>query len=213
MNSPYYPIFLNAKFLACLVVGGGTVAQRKIETLLESGAAVTVVSPDVTDRLDDMAKQGRIEWFAERYDERFLQGKNLVIGATDDTGVNERIFLDAKKAGIPVNIVDDPEHCTFIVPSVLAKGPLVVAVSTGGAAPKLAAKIRGELETLIPDEYAVMIAKLQALRPAIKRLPADKKENFWQTIYALEIGPYTGKPEQLRAYVEALLQRFSGQDK
>lgn len=209
MNNPYYPIFVKGDCLNCLVVGGGKVAERKVETLMESGASVSVVSPQVTDGLAKLARQNRIRLIPERYEGRHLERVQLVIGATDDRAVNERIFLDAKQKGILVNIVDDPEYCSFIVPSVMTKGPLCVAVSTGGAAPKLAAKIRRELEAFIPDEYAAMIDELRILRPAIKQLAPDRKEQFWQAVSSLEVNSYQGKADALRQHLRKELDHFS----
>ena len=209
MNSTYYPIFVKGDCLKCLVIGGGKVAERKIEVLIEFGAQVTVVSPQITAPLEGLARQNRLRWVAERYEERFLQGIQLVIGATNDRAVNKRIFLDAKKRGILVNMVDDPEHCTFIVPSVMTRGALCVAVGTGGAAPKLAAKIRRELEAHIPEEYTVMIDELNTLRPSIRRLAADCKEHFWQIISSLEVASYQGQAEALRQRIRKELEHFA----
>jgi len=208
MNDRFYPVFVKGKCLHCLVVGGGKVGVRKIESLIESGAYVTVVSPQGTDHLAELARQARLRWVREPYEERFLQGMQLVIGATDDRAVNERIFNDAKKMGILVNIVDDPEHCTFIVPSVMTKGQLCVAVGTGGAAPKVAAKIRTELEAHVPDEYEVMIDELSLLRPTIKRLTADCKDRFWQTIFSLEVTSYRGRAGALRQRIRNELKHL-----
>ncbi len=198
MHSGYYPIFIKGERVHCLVVGGGTVAVRKAESLLESGATVTVLSPQGSDRLAELEQQNRLVWIRLRYEERFLQGMQLAIGATDDPAVNEQIFIDANSRGILVNVVDDPDHCTFIVPSVMTKGQLCVAVGTGGAAPMVAAKIRAELETMLPEEYAAMIDELGALRPAIKRLCASGKDRFWKSVCALDIASFRERPEVLR---------------
>jgi siroheme synthase-like protein len=197
-NTGYYPIFVNGRRLPCLVVGGGMVGVRKAESLLESGATVTVLSPQGSDRLADLERQNRLVWIRNHYEERFLQDMQLVIGATDDPDINEQVYIDANSRGILVNVADDPEHCTFIVPSVMTKGRLCVAVGTGGAAPMVAAKIRAELEAVLPEEYAAMIDELGALRPAIRRMPAGDKDRFWQSVCAIDISAFRGQPEVLR---------------
>jgi precorrin-2 dehydrogenase/sirohydrochlorin ferrochelatase len=207
MSDRYYPIFVKGRNLHGLVAGGGTVGVRKAEALLASGARVTVVSPQGTDRLIDLSERNLLQWVREPYNDGFLQGVRLAIGATGDRSVNERVYRDACRRGIPVNIVDDPELCTFIVPAVVTKGPLCVAVCTGGAAPALARKIRDDLEAALPDEYEAMIDELGLLRPAIRRLTAGSKERFWQTIASIDPNDYRGEPEALRRHIRAELER------
>ena len=207
MTNNFYPIFINGNQLSCLIVGGGKVAERKVETLAENGATITVVSPQITPLIASAVTAGKATWIESRYDKQFIKDVQLVIGATDSPAVNEQIYLDAKRLNILVNIVDDPDHCTFIVPSVLCKGPLKIAVSTGGAAPKLAGKIRRDIERKIPDEYTVMIEELHELRPRIKQLPADQKNLFWQTIATLNVSDYTGQADNLRRWINQLLDQ------
>jgi len=194
MNERYVPVFMVGSSLRCLVVGGGIVAQRKAESLLGAGATITLVSPEVTPRLSALAKRGAIEWEAQKYRRAHLKKATLVVGATNDPAVNERVFLDACKAGLPVNVVDDPAHCTFIVPSVFTKGPIQIAVSTGGAAPMLAAKLRREIEKTISDEHVCLATELRKMRPEIKRLCAPDKERFWRSVGALSVSSFKGKP-------------------
>ena len=142
----YYPVYLNLKGKRCLVVGGGSVALRKVSGLLKAQAKVKVVSPDAAVRLKKLAKAGRIELALRHYRSGELKKSMLVIGATDDERVNRRIFNDAQNKGILVNIVDNPKYCNFIVPSVLRRGDLCISISTGGVSPALAKNIRKELE-------------------------------------------------------------------
>jgi siroheme synthase-like protein len=209
MNERYVPVYLVGSSLRCLVVGGGIVAQRKAEVLLDAGATITLVSPDVTPRLAALAKRGSIKRFAAKYKTQHLKNANLVVGATNDASVNEKVFLDARKRGIPVNIVDDPAHCTFIVPSVFSKGHIQIAVSTGGAAPAIAAKLRREIEEVISDEHACMVGELKKMRPNIKRLCAPDKKRFWNSVSSISVSSYKGKPAQLKRLLRSELKRHS----
>ena len=193
----------------CLIVGGGNVAERKADALLDAGAMVTVVSPQLTARLSSLARRGTIECVKATYRASHLKGSNLVIGATNDTRVNAQVYREAKRLDIPVNIVDDPEHCTFIVPSVSRKGPFQVAVSTGGAAPALAARLRREFEKLISDELVCMAGELGKMRPQIKLLDAQDKERFWNTVLSLRVSSYKGKEGLLKKRLHAEMKRYS----
>ncbi|MHB1100726.1 MAG: precorrin-2 dehydrogenase/sirohydrochlorin ferrochelatase family protein, partial [Burkholderiales bacterium] len=130
----FFPIFLNLKGKTCLVVGGGEVAVRKASVLLQSGAKVKVVSPGLCMELRKL----EIEHLPERFSEAHLEGMTLAIAATDDRAVNVAVSEAARKRNIPVNVVDNPDLCSFVMPSILDRSPLIVAFSTGGASPVLA---------------------------------------------------------------------------
>jgi siroheme synthase-like protein len=197
MNERYFPVYLVGPLVRCLIVGGGTVARRKAEALLDAGAEVTVVSPELTPRLSALVKRGSLEWIPDRYRTSHMKRTNLVVGATNDNAVNERVFRDAARLSILVNIVDDPAHCTFIVPSVFRKGPIQVTVSTGGAAPALAAQLRRKIEKLISDEFVRLVTELKKMRPEIKRLRPAGKAKFWRSVESLSLSAYRGKPARL----------------
>jgi precorrin-2 dehydrogenase/sirohydrochlorin ferrochelatase len=163
----YYPLFLDISRRRCLIVGGGQVAERKADRLLACGAAVEVVSRRLTARLAALREAGRIVHHDAGYRESFLAGVFLVIGATDDEAVNERVSRDARDRGILVNIVDDPERCDFILPAVLERGDLAIAVATGGRSPALAREIRLALEANYGPEYAVLTEILGRVREAV----------------------------------------------
>ena len=173
---PYYPINLNLSGRTCAVIGGGAVAERKTESLLEYGASVRVVSPDLTPRLAGLKSEGRIEHVESDYRPEHLEGAFLVIGATDDREANRRISGDAGAAGIPVNIVDDPELCTFFVPASVRRGDLVISVSTSGSSPSLARTIREELEARYGPEYGRLADLLGSLRDEVKERYASMEE-------------------------------------
>jgi siroheme synthase-like protein len=205
MNERYVPVFMTGSSLRCLIVGGGAVAQRKAAVLLDAGATVTVVSPDMTPRLSALAKRGSIAWIRGRYRPSLLKKSTMVVGAANETVVNERVFQDARRIGIPVNIVDDPLHCTFIVPSAFRRGPFQVAISTGGAAPALAAKLRREIEDMISCEHVCLATELGKMRPEIKRLRAADKDRFWSSVLSLCVSSYKGKPAALKRRLQAEL--------
>jgi precorrin-2 dehydrogenase/sirohydrochlorin ferrochelatase len=140
----------------CLVIGGGTVAERKIAGLLEAGAAVTVISPDISENIVRWSKQNAVNFIARRYRPGDLAGYEIVFVATDDKEVNGAAYVEGRERGVWVNAADDPTHCDFILPSVLRRGDLTVAVSSGGSSPELARTIREELEFYFTGEYELL---------------------------------------------------------
>jgi precorrin-2 dehydrogenase/sirohydrochlorin ferrochelatase len=177
----YYPLFLDITGRKCVVVGSGNVAERKVESLLACGACVEVVGKALTPILAAWKGEGRIVHREADYEDSCLSGASLVIGATDDETVNGRIAKDARTRGIPVNIVDNPARCDFILPSVVERGDLLIAVSTGGKSPALARKLREELEEAYGPEYAVLLEILGELRGkviAAGRSSAENRECF-----------------------------------
>lgn len=151
----------------CIVVGGGSVASRKVAGLLEAGASVTVISPVLDESIQSFAAQGLIRWIARPYQEGDLAGAFLVIAATDDPQVNHAIFAEAEQHHLLVNVVDDPQHSNFILPAQVRRGDLSIAISTGGASPALARRLREKLEAEIAPEYAQLIQLLAELRPKL----------------------------------------------
>jgi len=181
----YYPLFADLGGRRCVVVGGGLIAQRKVATLLGCGAAVTVVSPTVTSRIRRVASQGKIRYVARRFQPADLRGAWLAIAATDDQAVNAAVFRAAERARIFTNVVDQKPLCSFIAPSIMKRGDLVVAISTGGASPTVAKRLRRDVERTIGDDYAKLLRLLNSLRPAAKRrLPSynDRKRYFDQLV-------------------------------
>ena len=175
----YLPIFADVRNKLCLVVGGGEVAKRKAGVLLEAGANVRVVAPQIAPGL---AEQQRIEAIHARFSEQHLDGAALVIAATDDRSVNRQVSKAARARNIPVNVVDDPELCSFIMPAILDRSPLMVAFSSGGASPVLTRMMRGKLETMIPQNYSRLAAFAERFRELVKqRVTAPAKRRiFWE---------------------------------
>jgi precorrin-2 dehydrogenase/sirohydrochlorin ferrochelatase len=167
----YLPIFLDVSGRECVVVGGGEVAARKVESLLESGAVVTVVSPQLTPSLEAVVSGGRANHVARDYQRGDIRGCVLVYAATNDPKLHRELAAEARALGIALNVVDVPELCTFIAPAVIKRGALQIAVSTSGASPAFAARLRRELEDQFGAEYALT---LEVLRAARRRLHADE---------------------------------------
>jgi len=177
----YYPLFLDISRRRCVVVGSGKVAERKIERLLACGARVEVVGKVLTPALDALKENRRIVHHETDYEEALIHGAFLVIGATDNDVVNGRIAGDARALGILVNIVDEPARCDFILPSIVERGDLSIAVSTGGKSPALAKKLRIELDALYGPEYAILLEIMGKLREkmiAESRPSAENRERF-----------------------------------
>ncbi len=172
-----YPMFAVLAAKDCLVVGGGGVGERKVADLLAAGAKVTVVSPALTPELADRAARGEIRYLAEDFAPRHLEGMTLVLGATDDPRVNAEVSAAAQAAGIWVNIADAPELCTFIVPARVSRGDLTVAVSTGGASPALARKLREELEGRFGPEYGPYLDLLKKVRERLLAARRGHRDN------------------------------------
>jgi precorrin-2 dehydrogenase/sirohydrochlorin ferrochelatase len=164
----YYPVFLDLRGKNCLVVGGGQVAWRKIKRLLSCGARVFVVARKLLPRLEEAVKKGQVRYLGAEYKSEYLKDIFLLIGATDDEVLNRRLSQEANAANILCNIVDQPEKCNFIVPSVVERGDLIIAISTSGKSPALAKKLRLELERQFGEEYAVFLELLGKVRERLK---------------------------------------------
>ncbi len=171
-----YPLnLINLSARKAVVIGGGTVALRKVEGLLAAGAQVTVISPALTDGMAVLHAEGRITVIPRAYQEGDLDGAWLVVAATDDATVNRAVYAEAERRGCLVNVVDDPEHSNFIVPAVVRRGEVTVAVSTGGSSPALARRLRERLAEVIGPEYGELAALLAELRPTLlARFPAGR---------------------------------------
>ena len=171
-----YPVMLDVSGRSCLVVGGGSVAARKVAGLIAAGGDVTVVAPEVSDEVT--ATGARVERRAYRSGD--VAGVRLVIAATDDPGVNAQVFADAEAAGVWVNSADDPANCSFTLPAVLRRGDLTVTVSTGGHSPALAAWLRDRLAEEIGPEYEVLLRLLAERREALRSNGTPTEGMNWQ---------------------------------
>ncbi len=173
-----YPIQLVLDGRRCVVIGGGRVATRKVEALRLAGADVHVVSPKFE---PELLSRNDITRHEQPYEPSVLTGAFLVMVCTDDRTVNAAVFADARAAGAIVNVADDPEHCDFYVPAVVRRGPIQIAIGTGGSSPELAATLRKRIEGAIPESYAVLAEELHRIRPIVKQsIPrqADRSRLF-----------------------------------
>ncbi len=165
----YYPIYLDISNKRCTVIGGGEVAARKAQRLLECGARVTVVAAKLAPEMEALKAARRIEHVESDYREEALEKAFLVIGATNSAAVNEQVYRDARAKGVLVNVVDDPQLCDFILPSLVERGDLSIAVSTGGKSPALARKMREEIEKSYGPEYDAFVRVMGVLRERVLR--------------------------------------------
>ena len=181
---------LDVKGKRCVVIGGGQVALRKAQSLLECGAAVEIISPALCPELEEFASNGSVKAALRPYRRGDLKGAALVIAAADDGEVNRGVSEEAEGLGIPVNVVDVPALSSFIVPSSLRRGDLTVAVSTGGKSPALARRIRAELEESIGEEYSLLASLAEEIRSELKREGVTVPPEAWQE--ALELDALLG---------------------
>ena len=161
----HYPVFLTVEGRRCVVIGGGTIAERKVEGLLDAGARVTVVAPASTPGMRALVESGAVTLHARTYAPGDLAGAFIAIAATDDAEVNEAVSREAAERNVPLNVVDVTRLCTFIAPSIMRRGPVTLAMSTGGLAPALARKLRESLEAndaLAYADLAEMVARVRA---------------------------------------------------
>lgn len=180
----FFPIFLDIKHRRCLVVGGGGVAERKTASLLKSGADLVLVSPKLTGNLTNWRDRGEFSHLAREFLPEDLNDSHLVIAATSDPEVNRHISELAEAKRIPVNVVDQPALCSFILPSIIDRSPVVAAISTGGASPVLARLIRSRLESLIPAGYGRLANLCNRFRQRVKERFAEPMDRrlFWERV-------------------------------
>ena len=209
----YYPVYLNLRGRRCVIVGGGTVAEGKISRLLDSGADICVVSPDATPGIRQFVADGNVRWEQRKYEKGDLDGAFIAIAATNVREVNRRIFEEAEERGVMLNAVDDPPNCSFIAPSIVQRGPVTVAISTGGVSPALARKLRESLQTsdalAWADLSSVMAVARSHLREAGLLSTIDPQR--WQCCITPELLAITQDGQQSEA-AEMLLAGLTGDD-
>ncbi|MBA3013444.1 MAG: bifunctional precorrin-2 dehydrogenase/sirohydrochlorin ferrochelatase [Proteobacteria bacterium] len=173
----YYPVCLQVEGRRCLVVGGGKVAERKVLGLLGSGAVVIVISPELTPGLAQLGAEGSLTWMSRGYTPGDAEGFFLVMAATDDSIVQNQVRDDGLRFNILVNVADVPEKCNFILPAVVKRGALSIAISTSGKSPALAKKIRQELEVKLGPEYELVVEMMGLLRPHVLQWKLPQADN------------------------------------
>ena len=184
----YYPICLDVKDKKCVIVGGGEVAARKIVFLLNCEANITVISPQIKEEINAFVQEKKIELIDRKYQEKDLNNAFLVIVATDDQELNKQISHEARNKGILVNMVDSAEDSTVILPAVLSRGSLSIAVSTEGKSPALAKKIRDDLREVFGKEYIGFVELLGNLRQVVKTtFDQPKRHIIWNKLLTSEL--------------------------
>ncbi|MDR7413218.1 MAG: bifunctional precorrin-2 dehydrogenase/sirohydrochlorin ferrochelatase [Armatimonadota bacterium] len=180
----YYPLFVDLAGRRCVVVGGGAMAESKVEALVECGAEVVVISPQVTEKIRRWVEEGRLRWEPRAYRLGDLEGAWLVVSAPDDRSLNRAVWEEAQARRVWVNAVDDPPHCSFIAPAVYRQGELVLAVSTSGKAPALAVRLRDRLAAQLGPEYAAFLELAAELRgELVRRVPQfERRRALWYRI-------------------------------
>jgi precorrin-2 dehydrogenase / sirohydrochlorin ferrochelatase len=208
----YLPIFLDVGGRKCVVIGGGEVAERKVAALLEAGADVTLISPTLTPALASIAAAERLNHLARRYQTGDLRGAALVFAATDDSRVHREISAEARGFGIPLNVADEPELCTFVAPAVAARGALKIAVSTSGESPAFAAKVRDEIEHQFGDEYAAALEIVGAARRWLRARVGSQRERarIMKSLASAELPRLVGRGDF--AGIDQILKNILGDE-
>jgi len=209
----FFPVFMDLAGRDCLVVGGGNVAARKVSLLVHAGARVEVVAPQLCEKLAVQRSAGTITHSAREFEQADVEGKTLVIAGTSQEDVNRRVSEFAKARNIPVNVVDCPELCSFIVPSIINRSPVQVAVSTGGASPVLARLLRARLESYVPAAYGHMAKLVASFRTKVKQRfsSIEQRRQFWENMLQGEVAEllFAGRDESARTVLEKALQDSS----
>ena len=206
-----YPVYLNLTGKKCLVFGGGPIAEDKIAKLQSTGAQVTIVSPTVTPNLQAWAHRGDFQWQPRESQAGDMEGAFLSIAATNDRQVNHEIFQEAERLGVLINVVDDPEQGTFIAPAVVRRGQVTLAISTGGASPALARKLREALTEDAVLEWADLARVLSLARKVVKKRGLTVDPQRWQCCITTELLQLAQSGHEDQA-LSSLLSRLTDPD-
>jgi len=206
--APYYPVYLDLKGRTCVVIGAGKEAEGKLASLIECGAKVKMISPEVTEDIRKLAQEGIISWEQRGYKEGDLKGTFLAIAAINDNSVNRKIVQEAAEERSLLNVVDVTHLCTFIAPAVVRRGDVTVAISTSGLSPALARKLREELQASPVMNYADMTGLIAEVRQELRKEGARIDPEHWQACLNQEVLQlFRQDPERARARLkESLLQ-------
>ena len=204
----YYPVYLNLAGKRCVILGGGTIAQGKIAALRDAGANITVISPEATNGIQRAAQRGDVTFEQREYQAGDLEGAFIAVAATNVWHVNRQIYEEAEARGVLLNVVDDPDQCTFIAPSIVRRDPITLAVSTGGASPALARKMRETLAEAPALKWADLAGALGRARRVIKEQRTIIDPTRWQCVITedlLELAQ-TGREDEAVDVILAQLQ-------
>jgi precorrin-2 dehydrogenase/sirohydrochlorin ferrochelatase len=201
-----FPIFLKLTGRQCTVIGAGNLAESKIESILAASGKVTVIAPKANARIGDLAEAGEIIWHKREYATGDLASQFLVVAATNVPAVNRAVFAEAESSGVLVNAVDDPPFCDFYFPSVVRRGDLQIAISTAGASPALAQRLRKEINALLPLDTGDWLSELGNLRREVLQMEPlnDARKELLHQLASREVCGYDGCPSRQLARRHAL---------
>ena len=210
----YLPIFIQIKNRPCLVVGGGSIAARKVALVRKAGGDVTVVSPKCCEDLTRLASKGDITIINDTYKPEHMENCVMVIAATDNKDVNIEVSSLANEKKLPVNVIDNPALCSFIMPSIIDRSPITIAISTGGSSPVLARLIRTKLEGTIPAAYGKLGALVEGFRDKVKKaLPnVESRRGFWEKVLEGRVAElvFSGHDAEAKKMLDAAIEQQSG---
>jgi precorrin-2 dehydrogenase / sirohydrochlorin ferrochelatase len=204
----FYPVFLDLTGRLCVVVGGGVVAERRVESLLAAGAGVTVVSPELTSRLAALAGAGHIRWLARVYEPGDLEGAELAFTAADDPAVSPVVACEARERAVWLNTADDPEHCDFFLPGLVRRGVLTVAVGSSGASPALTRALREHLDGALGPEWEALGDLAATARRELRAAGRVTDGDTWRRALGADVrallaeGQVEDARSRLRAHLE-----------
>lgn len=207
----FLPLFFNLKSRQVLLIGGGDIALRKARLLKRAGVFLTVVSHTVEDELKALLVDAHDQIIIGEYHSALLEGKTLVVAATDDCSLHERVHFDAIERNIPINVVDTPSLCTFIFPAIVDRSPIVIGISSGGESPVLARLLRARLETLIPGGYSRLGALVGRFRQQVKATfgSVNQRRRFWEHVLEGQIAEkvFSGRDDEAEALLKAAIDK------
>jgi precorrin-2 dehydrogenase/sirohydrochlorin ferrochelatase len=181
-----FPMFVDLRAKKCIIVGGGEIASRKAEILLKFEPKLTIIAPEINDRLKELSHQDKLDILIKEYSERDMESACLAVAATSSLEVNARVYQDALRKNVPVNVVDDPQKCTFLFPSVVLRGDLSIGISTSGTYPALSKKVRKIAEEVFHEEYSEILKLLSAYRLKLRASSLDRKQREKRLVKVLE---------------------------
>lgn len=192
MDEQYFAVGLSVENKKAVVVGGGQLAEHRVRLLLDCRARVTVVSPDLTDHLGDLWREGKISWLGRRYQRDDLEGSFMVLATTNRPEINAEIYSDAHAAHALANIADDPAHCDFILPAVVRRGHIQFAITTSGRLPALSGWLRRKLDSILPRDLGDRLAELEPLRkPIAETWPSmEQRRKAWNEVLDKNMPPF-----------------------
>jgi len=202
----HLPVFINLRQKSCLVVGGGDIALRKVNLLLKAQAKIKCISPEFCSGLIELSRENSLDLIEKRFESSDIDNQSVIIAATDDDKTNAMVSSLAHESGIPINVVDSPDLSSFIMPSIVDRSPIVIAISSAGKAPVLARIIRAKLETIIPSAYGNLAEIAGEYRQKVKQRFANLKDRrmFWESIFSGVVAEkvFAGRSEEAKADIE-----------